>query len=150
LISGRQIQSSAGYFRVSWDSMHSDLSATDASIPADTPPMIQKRESWSTPKVRELYPRLGFSFAGLAHSFDEQTHRPDTKWVNTLNHRIVQIHYWFPTALLAALPLCWVFLRIRRGRGKGAGFCRVCGYDLRGTPDRCPECGRAARNVSRD
>jgi len=41
----------------------------------------------------------------------------------------------------AILPGVWIVLRIRRGRVKKAGCCVVCGYDLRASPERCPECG---------
>ena len=46
-------------------------------------------------------------------------------------------------ALFAALPAVHFLQLLRRRRVKPAGHCLKCGYDLRATPDRCPECGTA-------
>ena len=51
------------------------------------------------------------------------------------------VPYWAVVPPLAALPVTWLVRRHHHRRRVRAGLCPACGYDLRATPDRCPECG---------
>ena len=50
---------------------------------------------------------------------------------------------WVIAAPLGAPLALWV-IRTSRKRRFNSRLCPACGYDLRATPDRCPECGTAA------
>jgi hypothetical protein len=58
--------------------------------------------------------------------------------------RFLRIPYWalvLVTAFLPGLRLAGAFRTPNRRRKGAGGVCARCGYDLRATPDRCPECG---------
>jgi hypothetical protein len=72
----------------------------------------------------------------------------DIRDFDIFNGCIYGLEIYQPFLLIAPLliPTIWVSIRIvnRRRKRPAHGFCPVCGYDLRASPDRCPECGMAA------
>ncbi len=73
-------------------------------------------------------------YRGLRTRFRPQaTYTPSVMWWLPL---------WMPTVAFAAvLWVCSPVAHRRRRKRKTLGLCVKCGYDLRGSKDRCPECG---------
>ena len=78
-----------------------------------------------------------------------QEWQDDKGAVRDLSFLRAQVRWAVLVPLLGAFPLaCFVAeaIRILRGRHRRkAGLCLHCGYDLRGSPNRCPECGQTAQ-----
>jgi len=87
-----------------------------------------------TPQSRSTWNRLGFATwrDGWMSSFADNTRQV---WAMPL---------WPLAALFAAVPVARIASLLRRRARVRQGLCRRCGYDLRASPTRCPECGATA------
>ncbi len=110
-----------------------------------------RRVSWNVDRIRQprpWVPQVGWSHFGL------QWHRSGREWAASDDPRqrwspagwegdeYLRLPYGWFAAVAAVHPLMWLRCRPRRQRRPPAvGRCPACGYDLRATPDRCPECG---------
>ncbi len=72
--------------------------------------------------------------------------RPLMGYVNPTKpwQKSLYMSLWVPTVAFAAtLWACSPVTHHRRRKRKKLGLCLKCGYDLRASKDRCPECGAA-------
>ena len=70
------------------------------------------------------------------------------QWHSRLGVPVAVAPYWWTVALTLTCPALWCGLagarRLRVRSDRRRGLCPSCGYDLRATPERCPECGTGA------
>jgi hypothetical protein len=93
---------------------------------------------------------LGFVYGrdvrpGAAVGLDEKLVRAGLKTpAGNLTRRFWYVPFW-AVCVVAAAPAALLLWRRHALRRRGRqGLCRTCGYDLRATPGRCPECGTIA------
>jgi hypothetical protein len=72
-------------------------------------------------------------------------HARHYSWSSAVGHQsnriLLAAPYWFLIGLTAIMPIWWIAAFVRGPRKVDSGLCTGCGYDLRASPDRCPECG---------
>jgi hypothetical protein len=77
----------------------------------------------------------------------------DQRWTNPVGRvhsRTVRVPWWIVALPAAFLPVRYLSLRRRRRRQYRVAhaLCPDCGYDLRASPGRCPECGTTTANTT--
>ena len=140
-----EIASAHGHFSAAWSFIE------DAAKPAAVLEMAEISLANSNHSDGDAQPSCDFPFAKPVHSlrwrgFSYQafeTHFPGDAIINRTGNVVLPV--WSVALLIPGVPLCIYFRRRQVARWRRyQGRCICCNYDLRMTPDWCPECGAVA------
>ena len=82
---------------------------------------------------------VGFSVRG-----EDGAHETEFVSLGRFTSRTAGVPAWPGVVVTLALPAAWLMVEHRRRRARTrarSGLCVACGYDLRASTGRCPECG---------
>ncbi len=82
-------------------------------------------------------PRFALGF-GVSHEDQVKRARHDEYWNLAMPN-------WFVMLMTAIVPALWLRRPLRLRQRRRNGLCLHCGYDLRASSGKCPECGTAIR-----
>lgn len=133
------------YERVRWPQ---EPSLTDSrhpvvSTPSSTAPTTRAKTGIPSPAAVRDWTFLGFKWEVRPGG----TVTSGSRSVGFSPMWRVGLPFWFITLVFAVLPIAWM-TRLLARRVRHPGVCPTCGYDLRATPQRCPECGTVSAEVT--
>jgi hypothetical protein len=120
--------------------MNADLQGPSALEPIPSSTSIHWEKT--TPEALGFYPRgfgtVGSSshWAGFIVGWQDE---PSALHSDIVSYVILP--YWFVILFLGTVAFAGALWNRRVRRRLSSGLCARCGYDLRATPHRCPECG---------
>ena len=124
---------------VGWDvrSLSGQLGATRTSargtFPRDSVTWYRYTEPVATDLSLRL--RLGLRFPTFDYRNGPTLDTPSQSYWSLF------VPYWLIILITAPAPTVWWLRRVRARRRVSMHRCLQCGYDLRASVDRCPECG---------
>jgi hypothetical protein len=136
-----QLSSGGGrliYADAQWPNGRAPFPAQRSRIPRDTPAWFEN------PTHSD-----GFRFLGFEYSTEASPYIMDQNlWFFVPPWKMVAVPYWAPFTLASLHPLARRLAASRRASRRRRGLCVDCGYDLRASGARCPECGAIAASIA--
>jgi hypothetical protein len=97
------------------------------------------------PWTASMYWGAGGRARRWGFGFERHTYRAPS--VNLATSRVAAVvPYWALSSPFAIVPALAVLKLSRQRRRRAKNLCVTCGYDLRASRDRCPECGTPIRS----